>query len=206
MTIESLTGDAARRGGALRLVNAPYGDDLPECVRLWLLAADAEGLTGLLPVKTLGFETAKDCARLRAALETFAGPPEAEACAARALHLLERFWAGEGAELPELSPALGGTPFERRVWAAARTLAPGELVSYGELARLVGSPGAAQAAGNALRRNPVLLVIPCHRVVPASTLRIGGLRRVGGFAGAMTGPLTELKRRMLAYEAGLAAD
>mgnify|MGYP001850207757 FL=1 len=71
-------------------------------------------------------------------------------------------------------------------------------------------PRGAQAVGNALRRNPVLLMTPCHRVLPASALeaakrakRLGGkpYEAVGGFSGAMTGPLTDLKRHMLIWEA-----
>ena len=75
---------------------------------------------------------------------------------------------------------------------------------------VIGVPRGAQAVGNALRRNPVLLMTPCHRVLPASALeaakrakRLGGApyETVGGFSGAMTGPLTDLKRHMLMWEA-----
>lgn len=78
------------------------------------------------------------------------------------------------------------------------------------LKRVSGRPRGAQAVGNALRRNPVLLMTPCHRVLPASALeaakrakRLGGApyETVGGFSGAMTGPLTDLKRHMLMWEA-----
>lgn len=77
-------------------------------------------------------------------------------------------------------------------------------------AGVIGVPRGAQAVGNALRRNPVLLMTPCHRVLPASALeaakrakRLGGApyETVGGFSGAMTGPLTDLKRHMLMWEA-----
>ena len=82
--------------------------------------------------------------------------------------------------------------------------------SYGDIAGVIGVPRGAQAVGNALRRNPVLLMTPCHRVLPASALeaakrakRLGGApyETVGGFSGAMTGPLTDLKRHMLMWEA-----
>lgn len=80
-------------------------------------------------------------------------------------------------------------PFARRVYLEARRLAPGQVVSYGELARRVGSPGAARAVGTALARNPILLVVPCHRVV--STSHLGGFSAPGGVT---------TKERMLAAE------
>jgi methylated-DNA-[protein]-cysteine S-methyltransferase len=66
--------------------------------------------------------------------------------------------------------------FPRRVLETAARIPYGVVASYGELAKRAGSPRAGRAAGNALRRNPVPILIPCHRVVPAS----GGL---GGYAG-----------------------
>ncbi len=66
--------------------------------------------------------------------------------------------------------------FARRVLETAARIPYGVVASYGELARRAGSPRAGRAAGNALRRNPVAILIPCHRVVPAS----GGLGGYGG--------------------------
>jgi methylated-DNA-[protein]-cysteine S-methyltransferase len=68
----------------------------------------------------------------------------------------------------------GVPPFHRRVYDAARAVGWGQTVSYGELARQAGSPGAARAVGQALARNPVAIVIPCHRI-------LAGGRKVGGF-------------------------
>lgn len=73
---------------------------------------------------------------------------------------------------------VNGTPFQRRVWAALRTIPPGRTMSYAELAAAVGQPGAVRAVGNANGRNPVPLVVPCHRVV-----RSGGA--LGGYAGGV---------------------
>jgi len=84
-------------------------------------------------------------------------------------------------------PRLG--PFARQALAAARAVPAGGTVTYGELAAAAGRPGAARAAGGAMARNPVPLLVPCHRVVPAA----GG---VGGFAGGAS-----LKARLLALEA-----
>lgn len=84
----------------------------------------------------------------------------------------------------------GVAEFEQRVYAAARLVPPGDTVTYGELADRLGDPGAARAVGRALGRNPVPIVVPCHRVLAA-----GG--RTGGFS-AHGGVST--KMRMLAIE------
>jgi methylated-DNA-[protein]-cysteine S-methyltransferase len=66
----------------------------------------------------------------------------------------------------DLEPAPGGAgPFDRAVWKALCGVPPGATVTYGELARRVGHPGAARAVGGSMRRNPIPIVIPCHRVV-----------------------------------------
>src|SRR5439155_16025712 len=81
--------------------------------------------------------------------------------------------------------------FHRRVYEIARTIPPGETLSYGELAARLGVPGAARAVGQTLGRNPVAIVVPCHRVLAA-----GG--KVGGFS-ANGGITTKL--RLLSIEA-----
>ena len=86
----------------------------------------------------------------------------------------------------------GVPPFHQKVYRAARRLRPGETTSYGELARRVGSPGAARAVGQALAKNPVALIIPCHRVLAASG-RPGGFSAWGGY---------ETKARLLGIEGG----
>jgi methylated-DNA-[protein]-cysteine S-methyltransferase len=81
-------------------------------------------------------------------------------------------------------------PFQRKVYEAARAVPWGRTVSYGEIARQIGSPGAARTVGQALSRNPVPIIIPCHRVLAKG-------HRVGGFS-AHGGTLT--KERLLALE------
>jgi methylated-DNA-[protein]-cysteine S-methyltransferase len=70
-------------------------------------------------------------------------------------------------------------PFHRRVYEVARGIAPGQTISYGDLATRLGQPGAARAVGQALGRNPFALVVPCHRVLAADG-RVGGFSANGG--------------------------
>ena len=89
-----------------------------------------------------------------------------------------------------------GPDFFRRAWALARAIPPGQTVTYGELARRLGEPGAARAVGEAMGKNPFPIVVPCHRVVAA-----GG--RTGGFS-APGGAATKL--RMLKIEGALSTN
>lgn len=73
--------------------------------------------------------------------------------------------------------ALDGSPFEMRVWKALLQIPYGETRSYGEIAAVCDNPKAARAVGQAVHRNPLPIVIPCHRVVGASNL--------GGYAGGL---------------------
>lgn len=94
----------------------------------------------------------------------------------------------EGArdDLADLPLELEGVPeFHRRVYAIARAIPPGEVLTYGEVAKRLGEPGAARAVGQALGHNPFAPVVPCHRVMAA-----GG--RSGGFS-AEGGARTKLK-------------
>jgi methylated-DNA-[protein]-cysteine S-methyltransferase len=81
-------------------------------------------------------------------------------------------------------------PFHRKVYEAARAVGWGQTASYGELARRAGSPGAARAVGQALSRNPIAIVIPCHRIVTSGN-RAGGFSAFGG---------TCTKERLLSLE------
>jgi methylated-DNA-[protein]-cysteine S-methyltransferase len=85
-----------------------------------------------------------------------------------------------------------GTPFQREVWDALRTIPLGETISYAELARRVGRPGAYRAVGSANGQNPVGVVVPCHRVIAADGT-------LGGYGGGL-----DRKRWLLAHEGALA--
>jgi methylated-DNA-[protein]-cysteine S-methyltransferase len=80
--------------------------------------------------------------------------------------------------------------FRRRVYAATRTVGPGQTATYGEIARAIGAPGAARAVGAALGQNPYPIVVPCHRVLAAD----GSLHGFSAPGGIRT------KRRMLEIE------
>lgn len=85
---------------------------------------------------------------------------------------LDQWYAGERRDFDvALDPV--GTPFQHEVWRALCTLDFGQLASYGELARVVGRPKGAQAIGGAVGRNPVSIIIPCHRVIGADTSLTG---------------------------------
>jgi methylated-DNA-[protein]-cysteine S-methyltransferase len=96
---------------------------------------------------------------------------------------------GDATATPGISVAFGtGTAFQRRAWDALRAIPAGTTVTYGELAARLGRPGAARAVGSAVARNPISIVVPCHRVVGAN----GSLT---GYAGGV-----EAKRRLLSVE------
>jgi methylated-DNA-[protein]-cysteine S-methyltransferase len=101
---------------------------------------------------------------------------------------LRDYLAGDLDALVHASVDSGGTPFQEQVWRALRTVPSGTTRSYSEIATAIGRPGAARAVGTANGRNPVALVIPCHRVVSAD-------RSLGGYAGGL-----ERKRWLLRHE------
>jgi methylated-DNA-[protein]-cysteine S-methyltransferase len=110
---------------------------------------------------------------------------------ARAIADLQRYFAGERVDFTPIGVDLTGVaPFYRRVYEAARRIGWGETATYGELARHAGSPGAARGVGQALSRNPLAVIIPCHRIL-ASGNKVGGFSAYGG---------TLSKERLLALE------
>ncbi|WP_320779109.1 methylated-DNA--[protein]-cysteine S-methyltransferase [Streptomyces sp. CRN 30] len=110
-----------------------------------------------------------------------------------ALDQLDAYFAGDLKEFT-LDLRLPGTPFQRRVWDRLRTIPYGETRTYGELAADLGNPAASRAVGLANGRNPVGIVVPCHRVIGAS----GGLT---GYGGGL-----DRKRRLLDFERGRDTD
>ena len=105
---------------------------------------------------------------------------------------LAAYFAGQLTEF-DLPLAPAGTEFQRRVWDGLRAIPYGQTVSYGELARRVGNPAASRAVGLANGRNPIAIVVPCHRV-------IGSDGSLTGYGGGLN-----RKRFLLALEGGPAA-
>ena len=100
---------------------------------------------------------------------------------------VEEFLAGQRVYF-SLPFEMRGTPFQLRVWKELLSIPYGQTASYGEIAKRIGSPGAGRAVGSANGRNPLLIVVPCHRVIGAN----GALSGYGG------GP--EQKRFLLMLE------
>lgn len=145
------------------------------------LLSDGARLTGLFMNQHAHFAPSE------AWVEDNAIPPFADA-----RRQLEEYFAGRLREfdLP-LSPA--GTPFQMRVWEELRRIPYGQTISYGELARRIGSAAASRAVGLANGRNPISIIIPCHRVIGASG-------KLTGYGGGM-----ERKQFLLALESQAAA-
>jgi methylated-DNA-[protein]-cysteine S-methyltransferase len=150
---------------------------------------------------TTGFDTpigrlrvhVDDAGRLlRIDLPSSERPRAATESSRRCAHVvrqLAEYWRGQrrGFDL-ELAPR--GTPFEERVWHELVGIPYGTTISYGELARRIGRPGAARAVGRANGQNPIPIVIPCHRVIAADGT-------LCGFGGGV-----ETKRWLLGLEGG----
>src|SRR5204862_2267092 len=94
--------------------------------------------------------------------------------------ILEHVRTGEG-DLRDIPLHLEVGPFEREVLEFLRTIPPGTTMTYGEVARRLGRPNASRAVGTACARNPAVIVIPCHRVVPKAGRR-GEYSSIGGRA------------------------
>lgn len=155
MTTTTPLADASEGLRAHAVVDSPVGP-------LTLVAADG-ALVGLY----------MDDQRHRPEPETF-GVPDADLFTEAARQLGEYFGGTRTTfDLP-LAPV--GTPFQRTVWAALCDIPYGVTASYGELAATIGRPGAARAVGLANGRNPIGIVVPCHRVIGAS----GSLTGYGG--------------------------
>lgn len=100
---------------------------------------------------------------------------------------LDAYWAGELFDF-DLPLAPQGTPFQHKVWGALRAIPYGTTATYGEIARSIGSPTACRAVGAANGRNPIAIVVPCHRV-------IGANGKLTGYAGGL-----DMKEQLLGHE------
>jgi methylated-DNA-[protein]-cysteine S-methyltransferase len=152
------------------------------------IAWSDRGVTSVwLPEATDHHTRARVARRHPHALES-APPP----FVAHAIDGIVALLAGEARDLTDIPLDFDDTvpEFHRHVYDVARTIKPGTTLSYGEVARRVGEPDAARAVGQALGRNPIPIVVPCHRVL-ASDGGAGGFSAPGG---------TAIKLRLLAIE------
>jgi methylated-DNA-[protein]-cysteine S-methyltransferase len=120
------------------------------------------------------------------------GMEDATEAPRRFTDLIERlraYYAGQRTDFPDKLDLNGATPFQRAVWEAVRLIPYGESRSYKWAAGRAGNAGAARAAGQALARNPLPIIVPCHRVLAAD----GG---PGGFSGGL-----KVKEYLLGLEA-----
>jgi methylated-DNA-[protein]-cysteine S-methyltransferase len=162
--------------------NTTYFAEMETPIGLLRLRGSERGLTGLfMKDHRHGPETAeqrgwqRDDARLAAVREQLAD-----------------YFAGRRTtfDLTIDRDALGGTPFQRRVWEELEKIPFGVTISYGELARRISNPAAVRAVGLANGRNPISIIVPCHRVIGAN----GSLTGYGGGI--------ERKRWLLEFERG----
>ena len=147
--------------GPVGLAASPTG-----ILRLALPSAFPPGTACVLPVPGLATVTAP----LRG--------PEDSPLFQGLVPMLVRYFKGERVAFDGVLDIAGATSFEHRVWQAARAIPYGETRTYAWLAREIGQPRAARAVGHALGRNPIPIIIPCHRVVRSD----GGL---GGFSAGL---------------------
>ncbi len=109
--------------------------------------------------------------------------------AKKVVRQLERYFSDPycGFDLPV---EFNGTPFQIKVWHALLQVTPGSVLTYGQLASRLGT--GARAVGNACRRNPIPIVVPCHRVIAASG--------IGGYSGVTRGGEVQIKKQLLQHE------
>lgn len=115
--------------------------------------------------------------------------PEESPCptAQAVIHQLQEYFSGTRMNF-DIPLSLRGTPFQQRVWQELANIPYGQTRTYGEIAAAIGKPGAARAVGMACNRNPIWLVIPCHRVV-------GKNGALTGYEGGL-----EMKQKLLELE------
>jgi methylated-DNA-[protein]-cysteine S-methyltransferase len=155
--------------GACGIAWSPHG-----IVGLQLPEATADGTRGRLRRRWTG------------AVES-PPPPDVQRAIDRILALL----AGEAIDLGDIALDLAAAPdFHRKVYDVARTIPPGQTMTYGEIAKRLGVPHESREVGQALGRNPVAIIVPCHRVLGADG-KMGGFSASGGVA---------TKRRILEIE------
>jgi methylated-DNA-[protein]-cysteine S-methyltransferase len=130
------------------------------------------------------------------AMDDDAAPASWRATIGRTVDELDEYFAGRRTSFDLPVDLAGMSAWDRAVLTGAASLGFGEVTSYGRLARMIGRPGAARAVGGALGRNPVPIVVPCHRI-------LAGDGTLGGYGGGWTGAredMLAIKESLLARE------
>jgi methylated-DNA-[protein]-cysteine S-methyltransferase len=157
----------------------------------------AAGPDGIVALEMLGTPEGFEAGLARRGFVAGADDPRAAAHLERAAAVIETLLAGEAADTSAVAIDLRDRPeWDRLVLDAVRAIPRGRTAGYGEVARRIGRPGAARAVGGAVGRNPVGLLVPCHRV-------IAGDGTLGGYGAAAWGgreAALEVKRALLALE------
>lgn len=135
-----------------------------------LIAATARGLTGLWFTENQRYLPSE-----RAGSSAWPEDP-AHPILKQAGEQLDEYFAGQRSHFDLPLDLACGTGFQQAVWQALLDIAPGQTISYGELSRRIGKPAAVRAVGGAIGRNPVSIIVPCHRVMGSN----GSLTGYGG--------------------------
>jgi|SRR5581483_908426 methylated-DNA-[protein]-cysteine S-methyltransferase len=171
---------------------ALFDTPLGPCAIAWT----TNGIAGLqLPEDDQGATRARVQRRWPGAREAGAPPAHVQRAIERVQAMLKK--SGEAARdtLADLPLDLDGVPeFHRKVYEVARTVPPGQTITYGEIAKRLGVPHESREVGQALGRNPIAIIVPCHRVLGADG-KMGGFSANGGVG---------TKRRMLEIEGAAA--
>ena len=153
------------------------------CGLVW----NSRGITGLQLPEDTGEKTRARIRRRRTDVTASAPSPGVQRAIDRVLALLQ----GEAVDLGDIPLDLEAAPdFHRKVYEVARTIPPGQTMTYGEIAKKLGVPHESREVGQALGRNPIAIIVPCHRVLAADG-KMGGFSANGGVA---------TKRRILEIE------
>jgi methylated-DNA-[protein]-cysteine S-methyltransferase len=168
---------------AFALFDAPIGT----CSLVW----KDDAIVGLRLPEASPAATRSRIARRWPGAEEQAPPPTMQAVINRVLQLL----AGDKVDLSDVALDFGEAPdFHKRAYAIARTIPPGQTMTYGEIARRLGEPHESREVGQAMGKNPIAIIMPCHRVLGADG-KMGGFSANGGVA---------TKRRILEIEGAAA--
>ena len=161
-------------GAATTTMDSPLGEIVPSSAR-------ARSAKSVCPTRRSSCRASGPCGASRrsrvSAADVDAPPSAADVVLVETRRQLAEYFAGRRREF-DVPLVLRGTAFQERVWQALLGVRYGETVSYTELARAVGAPTAARAVGAAVGRNPLPIVVPCHRVIGSA----GDLR---GFASGL---------------------